>query len=178
MEKTLDHYEKIFSTCLNIFSNKFDDYGSSWRVLRLPSITDQIYIKAQRIRNLQENKEKKINESEDVEFIGCVNYCLIAIIQLDLGVSDIPDISKEKAIKLFKEKFEEAKKLMLDKNHDYGEAWKSMRVSSITDIILQKILRLRSIEDNNGITKVSEGVEANYMDIINYSIFSLIKLKL
>lgn len=179
MENTLKLYNQIFDMCFNIFNKKLEDYGTAWRVLRLTSLTDQIYIKAQRIRTLQEIKtEKRINEEQDVEFIGIVNYCLMALIQIDLGVSDNPDLNKKNAVDLFNKKFEVIRNLMIDKNHDYGEAWKNMRITSITDIIIQKILRLRQIETNSGMTKISEGIAPNYMDIANYSIFSLIKLLL
>ena len=150
------------------------DYGSAWRILRLPSLTDQIYIKAQRIRSLQENDVRKIEEDETGEFIGIINYSIMALIQLELGVADQPDIDVEKATELFDAKVKITKQLMEDKNHDYGEAWREMRVSSLTDLILQKLLRVKQIEDNKGKTLVSEGIDANYQDIINYAIFALI----
>ena len=150
------------------------DYGSAWRILRLPSLTDQIYIKAQRIRSLQENEVRKIDEDESGEFIGIINYSIMALIQLDLGVVDQPDLEVKKAIALFDAKIKLTKELMEAKNHDYGEAWREMRVSSLTDLILQKLLRVKQIEDNEGKTIVSEGIDANYQDMINYSIFALI----
>lgn len=153
------------------------DYGSAWRILRLPSLTDQIYIKAQRIRSLQENDVRKIEEDETGEFIGIINYSIMALIQLELGVVDQPDIEVEKATELFDAKVKITKQLMEDKNHDYGEAWREMRVSSLTDLILQKLLRVKQIEDNKGKTLVSEGIDANYQDMINYAVFALILMK-
>jgi hypothetical protein len=153
------------------------DYGSAWRILRLPSLTDQIYIKAQRIRSLQENDVRKIEEDETGEFIGIINYSIMALIQLELGVADQPDIDVEKATELFDAKVKITKQLMEDKNHDYGEAWREMRVSSLTDLILQKLLRVKQIEDNKGKTLVSEGIDANYQDMINYAVFALILMK-
>ena len=150
------------------------DYGSAWRILRLPSLTDQIYIKAQRIRSLQENDVRKVDEDETGEFIGIINYSIMALIQLELEVVDQPDIDLEKATELFDAKVKITKQLMEDKNHDYGEAWREMRVSSLTDLILQKLLRVKQIEDNKGKTLVSEGIDANYQDMINYAVFALI----
>jgi len=150
------------------------DYGSAWRILRLPSLTDQIYIKAQRIRSLQENEIRKVDEDETGEFIGIINYSIIALIQLELGVADQPDLNSEKATLLYDQKIKATKDLMEAKNHDYGEAWREMRVSSLTDLILQKLLRVKQIEDNKGKTLVSEGIDANYQDMINYSVFALI----
>jgi hypothetical protein len=143
-------------------------------ILRLPSLTDQIFIKAQRIRSLQENEVQKINEDETGEFIGIINYSIMALVQLELGVVDKPDLNTEKAIKLYDSKVKLTKDLMEDKNHDYGEAWREMRVSSLTDLILQKLLRVKQIEDNMGKTLVSEGIDANYQDMINYAVFALI----
>jgi hypothetical protein len=157
--------------------NKMTDYGSAWRILRLPSLTDQIFIKAQRIRQLQENKTRKVDEDEISEFIGIVNYSIMALIQLEKGVADQPDLEVEEAVALYDKHSRETKKLMEDKNHDYGEAWRDMRVSSLTDLILQKILRVKQIEDNQGRTLVSEGIGANYQDMINYAIFALILMK-
>jgi hypothetical protein len=152
------------------------DYGSAWRILRLPSLTDQIFIKAQRIRSLQENDVRKVQEDETGEFIGIINYSIMALIQLEKGVVDQPDLSLEEAIRLYDEKIAETKSLMENKNHDYGEAWREMRVSSLTDLILQKLLRVKQIEDNKGKTLVSEGIDANYQDMINYAVFALIHL--
>jgi hypothetical protein len=154
------------------------DYGSAWRILRLPSLTDQIFIKAQRIRSLQQNEIRKVDEDETGEFIGIINYSIMALIQLDLGVVEQPDLDVAKATELYDAKVSVTKSLMEDKNHDYGEAWRDMRVSSLTDLILQKLLRVKQIEDNEGKTLVSEGIEANYQDMINYAVFALILMKL
>jgi hypothetical protein len=153
------------------------DYGSAWRILRLPSLTDQIFIKAQRIRGLQQNDVRKVDEDEVSEFIGIINYCIMALIQLEKGVVEQPDLTVEEAIVLYDKKVEVVKQLMQNKNHDYGEAWRDMRVSSLTDLILQKLLRVKKIEDNEGETNVSEGIDANYQDMINYAVFALIHLK-
>jgi hypothetical protein len=153
------------------------DYGSAWRILRLPSLTDQIYIKAQRIRSLQENDVRKVDEGEAGEFIGIINYSIMALIQLELGVVEQPDLDVEKAILLYDTKVKETKELMENKNHDYGEAWREMRVNSLTDLILQKLLRVKQIEDNKGKTLVSEGIDANYQDMINYAVFALILME-
>lgn len=174
MKNTSKEYDAVIATCRALYINKMRDYGCAWRILRLPSLTDQIYIKAQRIRSLQENEIRKIDEDETGEFIGIINYALMALIQLELGVADQPDLSVEKATKLYDAKIKLTKELMEDKNHDYGEAWREMRVSSLTDLILQKLLRVKQIEDNKGRTLVSEGIDANYQDMINYSIFALI----
>jgi hypothetical protein len=177
MSKTSQEYDKVIAICRQLFTNKMQDYGSAWRILRLPSLTDQIFIKAQRIRSLQQNEIRKVNEDETGEFIGIINYCIMALIQLDLGVVDQPDLDSVKAIQLYDKKIAATKSLMEDKNHDYGEAWREMRVSSLTDLILQKLLRVKQIEDNKGKTLVSEGIDANYQDMINYSVFALILMK-
>ncbi len=174
MNITSQQYDSVIAICRSLFINKMKDYGSAWRILRLPSLTDQIYIKAQRIRSLQENDVRKIEEDETGEFIGIINYSIMALIQLELGVADQPDIEVEKATELFDAKVKMTKQLMEDKNHDYGEAWREMRVSSLTDLILQKLLRVKQIEDNKGKTLVSEGIDANYQDMINYAVFALI----
>ncbi len=153
-----------------------EDYGSAWRVLRLSSLTDQILIKAQRIRSLQTKKERKIEEDEPSEFIGIVNYSLISLVQIELGVVEQPDLDLKKALKYYDKYVSLTKNLMENKNHDYGEAWRDMRVSSLTDLIIQKILRIKQIEDNDGKTLVSEGIDANYQDMINYSVFALIHM--
>ncbi len=155
-----------------------EDYGSAWRVLRLSSLTDQILIKAQRIRSLQTKKERKIEEDESSEFIGIVNYSLISLVQIELGVVEQPDLDLKKALKYYDKYVSLTKNLMENKNHDYGEAWRDMRVSSLTDLIIQKILRIKQIEDNDGKTLVSEGIDANYQDMINYSVFALIHMNL
>jgi hypothetical protein len=174
MKNTSKEYNTVIAICRALFVNKMKDYGCAWRILRLPSLTDQIYIKAQRIRSLQENEVRKIDEDESGEFIGIVNYSIIALIQLELGVVEQPDLSVQRATELFDAKIKLTKELMENKNHDYGEAWREMRVSSLTDLILQKLLRVKQIEDNKGKTIVSEGIDANYQDMINYSVFALI----
>ena len=174
MKNTSKEYDTVITTCRTLFINKMQDYGCAWRILRLPSLTDQIYIKAQRIRSLQENEIRKVDEDETGEFIGIINYSIMALIQLELGVADQPDLSVERATQLYDSKVALTKELMQNKNHDYGEAWREMRVSSLTDLILQKLLRVKQIEDNKGKTLVSEGIDANYQDMINYSIFALI----
>lgn len=177
MSTTSQQYDKVIAICRALYTNKMKDYGSAWRILRLPSLTDQIFIKAQRIRGLQQNEVRKIDEDEIGEFIGIINYSIMALIQLDLGVVEQPDLDIAKATQLYDEKVALTKSLMEDKNHDYGEAWREMRVSSLTDLILQKLLRVKQIEDNKGKTLVSEGIDANYQDMINYAVFALILMK-
>jgi hypothetical protein len=177
MNTTSQQYDSIIAICRTLFINKMKDYGSAWRILRLPSLTDQIFIKAQRIRSLQENEVRKIDEDETGEFIGIINYSIMALIQLELGFVEKPDLNIEEATQLFDQKIAITKELMEAKNHDYGEAWREMRVSSLTDLILQKILRVKQIEDNKGKTLVSEGINANYQDMINYAVFALILMK-
>ncbi len=177
MDKTVEQYNQVIDECKSLFINKMKDYGSAWRILRLPSLTDQIFIKAQRIRSLQENQVRKIEEDEISEFIGIINYSVIALIQIEMGIAQQPDLSLEQAIILYEQKITETRILMENKNHDYGEAWRDMRVSSLTDLILQKILRIKQIEDNKGKTLVSEGIAANYQDMVNYAVFALIHLK-
>lgn len=177
MSNTSQEYDKVIAVCRELFTKKAHDYGTAWRVLRLPSLTDQIFIKAQRIRSLQENDVRKVDEDETSEFIGIINYCVMALIQMDKGIASQPDLSADEAIKLFNHKIEITKELMEDKNHDYGETWRDMRVSSLTDLIIQKLLRVKQIEDNQGKTLVSEGIDANYQDMINYSVFALILMK-
>lgn len=174
MEATSTAYDKVIAICRQLYINKLSDYGCAWRILRMPSLTDQIFIKAQRIRSLQENDVRKVDEDETSEFIGIINYSVMALIQLEKGVAQQPDLQNEECVLLYDEKIAETKTLMESKNHDYGEAWRDMRVSSLTDLILQKLLRVKQIEDNKGKTIVSEGVSANYQDIINYAIFALI----
>jgi len=175
---TENQFDFVIKNCLEIFSKKMKDYGSAWRILRLPSLTDQIYIKAQRIRSIQNNKTQKIEEGQASEFVGIINYSVMSLIQIDLGVVDEPDMNIDTAIINYKKHIEIVKSLMKDKNHDYGEAWRDMRISSLTDLIIQKLLRVKQIEDNNGETLISEGVDANYQDIINYSVFALILLNI
>ncbi|MGB0895699.1 MAG: DUF1599 domain-containing protein [Flavobacteriaceae bacterium] len=176
MQKTAKQYNDVLNTCRTLFINKMKDYGSAWRILRLPSLTDQIFIKAQRIRGLQQNAIQKVDEGQASEFIGIINYSLMALIQLDKGVVEQPDLSLEDATVLYDEQFRITRELMEAKNHDYGEAWREMRIGSLTDLILQKLLRVKQIEDNEGKTLVSEGIDANYQDMINYSVFALILL--
>ena len=176
MQNTSKEYDAVVQVCQDLFSKKMKDYGCAWRILRLPSLTDQIFIKAQRIRGLQQNAVQKVNEGAASEFVGIINYCVMALIQIEKGVVEQPDLSFEEAVRLYKDKIAFTKQLMLDKNHDYGEAWRDMRVSSLTDLILQKLLRVKQIEDNAGHTLVSEGIDANYQDMINYAIFALIHL--
>ena len=176
MKSTQAHYQQITNTCKELFINKMKDYGAAWRILRLPSLTDQIFIKAQRIRSIQDIEEQKIEEGQVSEFIGIINYSLMALIQLELGVADQSDLNLQKATELYEKHLAETFQLMKDKNHDYGEAWREMRVSSLTDLILQKLLRVKQIEDNLGKTIVSEGIDANYQDMINYAVFALIHL--
>ena len=177
MLNTSNQYDSVVEQCRNLFTKKMSDYGSAWRILRLPSLTDQIFIKAQRIRQLQENEIRKVDEGEKSEFIGIINYSIMALIQLELGVVENPDLSSEKATELYNKHMAITKELMENKNHDYGEAWRDMRVSSLTDLIIQKLLRVKQIEDNKGKTLVSEGIDANYQDMINYSVFALIHLQ-
>jgi len=177
MQQTSKQYDAVIEKCRSLYVNKLKDYGCAWRILRLPSLTDQIFIKAQRIRQLQENMTRKVEEGEVSEFMGIVNYSVMALIQLEKGVSEQPDLSAEEAIKLYDKHVAITKSLMEDKNHDYGEAWRDMRVSSLCDLILQKLLRVKQIEDNKGKTIVSEGIDANYQDMINYAVFALIHLK-
>lgn len=176
MQQTSKQYNDIINECRSLYINKLKDYGSAWRILRLPSLTDQIFIKAQRIRQLQQNSSRKVDEGEVSEFIGIINYAAMALIQLEKGVADQPDLSTDEAVELFDKHVSITKKLMKDKNHDYGEAWREMRVSSLTDLILQKLLRVKQIEDNEGKTLVSEGIGANYQDMINYAVFALIHI--
>ncbi len=177
-DKTKEQYEKIIKECRSVFEVKQKDYGTAWRVLRAKSLTDQIYIKAKRIRSIQMKGEQKVDEGIVPEFIGIINYSVMALIQLELGVAERPDLSRKEAMELYNKYIYAARDLMLDKNHDYDEAWRFMRISSFVDIILMKLLRIKEIEDNKGKTIASEGLDANYFDIINYSVFALIKLML
>lgn len=177
MQNTSEQYDMVVQTCRDLFQKKMKDYGSAWRILRLPSLTDQILIKAQRIRSLQENEVRKVDEGERSEFIGIINYSVMALIQLEMGIAEQPDLSVNEALELFDKHVIITKTLMENKNHDYGEAWRDMRVSSLTDLILQKLLRVKQIEDNRGRTLVSEGIDANYHDIVNYAVFAMIHLE-
>ncbi len=174
--KTQSQYKEVINICKELFLNKTRDYGTAWRVLRLPSITDQIYIKAQRVRSIQERGAQKIGDPVHDEFIGIINYCVIALIQMKLEGFSNEDLSAEEVAPGFDEAIGDTMKLLASKNHDYGEAWRNMRVSSITDIILMKLKRVKQIENNQGKTLISEGVKANYQDIINYAVFALILL--
>jgi hypothetical protein len=173
---TDSQFEQVIKICREIFEKKMKDYGTAWRILRPSSMTDQIFIKAQRIRSIEIKGVSKVDEGIGEEFIGIVNYAVMALIQLEKGITDNPDMHYDEAIELFNKHIYLAKSLMDNKNHDYDEAWRNMRISSMTDLILMKIYRTKQIEDNNGQTIVSEGVEANYMDMINYAIFALIKM--
>ena len=167
-------YDREAAKCKSLFSKKLKDYGCAWRVLRTSSFTDQLYIKAQRLRTIQTQGDQKVKDSQEDEFIGLVNYSIMALVQLKLGMVDQPDLSPEEAETYYDEQLKAARTLMLQKNHDYGEAWRDMRISSLTDLIYQKLLRIKSIEDNQGKTLVSEGIKANFQDIINYALFALI----
>ena len=176
MSSTQLQYQSIMKNCKSLFNKKMRDYGSAWRILRLTSLTDQIFIKAQRIRSLQTKLTRKVDEGEIPEFIGIINYSIMALIQIELGVSENPDLDLEEALTNYEAQEKFIFELMLAKNHDYGEAWRDMRVSSLTDLILQKLMRVKQIEGNSGKTIVSEGIEANYQDIVNYAVFALIHL--
>ncbi len=175
-DKTAHEYKEAMASCKALFTRKTHDYGTAWRVLRIPSITDQIYIKAQRIRSIQEKGVQKVDDPIKDEFVGIINYCIIALIQLKLEGSAQMEMSYAELEPLFDEATNETFELLQNKNHDYAEAWRDMRVSSMTDIILMKLLRVKQIEDNQGKTLASEGVKANYQDMINYSVFCLIKM--
>ena len=176
MSSTQLQYQSVMKNCKSLFNKKMQDYGSSWRIMRLTSLTDQIFIKAQRIRGLQTKTTHKVDEGEIPEFIGIINYSIIALIQIELGVSENPDLNLDEALNYYETQEKIIFELMLAKNHDYGEAWRDMRVSSLTDLILQKLMRVKQIEANSGKTIISEGIEANYHDIVNYAVFALIHL--
>ncbi|MDT3403422.1 DUF1599 domain-containing protein [Mucilaginibacter terrae] len=176
MSNTASEYEAVINRCRSLFVKKTSDYGTAWRILRPSSITDQIFIKAQRIRTLEEKKVSKVGDDITGEYIGIVNYCLIAMMQLDLAADAPFELPVEQVSDLFDQYATETRDLMFAKNHDYGEAWRDMRISSLTDLILMKILRVKQIEDNQGQTVASEGVKANYQDMLNYAVFALIKL--
>jgi len=177
MEETKSQYLKVIESSRKVFKDKNLDYGSSWRILRVSSFVDQIHIKAQRIRNLQINEDQKIDEGQVPEFIGIINYCIMSLIQIQIGVVDEPDLNGTEVFDLYDNKVNETFELMLKKNHDYGEAWRDMEISSLTDLIIQKIFRMKSINSNDGKTISSEGIESNFQDILNYSVFALILLK-
>ena len=174
--QTTQEYNQVISVCRTLFINKTRDYGTAWRILRLPSITDQIYIKAQRIRSIQDKGKQKVEEDISSEFIGIINYCVIAMMQMEMQDSDNMELEPAKVERLYDQFVKETLDLLMNKNHDYGEAWREMRITSITDIILMKIFRVKQIEDNQGKTVVSEGVKANYQDMLNYAVFCLIKM--
>lgn len=176
MHNTVQQFDDAINRCRQLFGKKLSDYGASWRLMRPRSVTDQILIKANRIRSLEEKGVSMVGEGILPEFIGIVNYGIIGLIQLEKGVADKKDITSEEALALYDRHMSATRSLMLAKNHDYDEAWRSMRVSSYTDLILMKIMRTKEIEDNNGKTIVSEGIDANYMDMINYAVFGIIKL--
>ena len=176
MQNTTTQFDQVVSKCTEIFEKKTIDYGTAWRILRSSSLTDQIFIKANRIRTIQENKVSKVDEGIESEFIGIINYCVMALIQLDLKNDERLELPAEDVVKMYNHYIKTSKELMQQKNHDYGEAWRDMRVSSLTDLILMKILRVKQIEDNSGKTIISEGIDANYFDMINYAIFAMIHL--
>lgn len=175
MDKTAHQYKRAVQQCRDIFEKKTRDYGTAWRILRLPSLTDQIFIKAQRIRSIEDKQVNRVGEDLNNEYIGIYNYCVLALIQLRMHDSDVMELPPHQVLTAFDEETEKTRLLMEDKNHDYGEAWREMRVSTFTDLILMKLLRIRQIEDNNGETLISEGLEGNYRDMMNYAIFALIR---
>lgn len=177
MERTLKQYDAQVAKCREVFIKKTKDYGTAWRILRPSSLTDQLYIKASRIRSLEELAEQKVEEGVEPEYIGLVNYSIMAMIQLDLKENDPLELAANRAEALYDQYMKLTRDLMIAKNHDYGEAWREMRVSSLTDLILMKLLRVKQIEDNQGKTLISEGLDANYQDIINYALFALIRLE-
>lgn len=176
MKNTSQEYDASIAICRDIFAKKLRDYGTSWRMFRISSITDQVFIKAQRIRTIEQNGTQKINDDIRGEYLGIVNYSIIALIQMELKDDKRMELPVDETLKLYEKYASSAKSLMENKNHDYGEAWRDMRVSSLTDMILVKLFRIKQIEDNQGATIVSEGIDANYYDIINYAIFALIRL--
>jgi hypothetical protein len=176
LTKTLEQYRAIEGRCKQVFMNKHRDYGMAWHILRLSSLTDQMYIKASRIRSLEENQESKVDEGVEPEYIGLVNYGVMSLMKLTLTEEELGNLSEKELSENYDNSLTLSREVMENKNHDYGEAWRQMRISSLTDLILMKLLRIRQIEDNEGKTVHSEGLDANYIDIINYSIFALIRL--
>lgn len=176
MSETAEQFDRAIAVCREVFMNKMKDYGSAWRILRTTSLTDQIYIKANRIRTIEQKGIKRVDEGIKTEFIGIVNYSVMALIQLELGETAALELDRKTTEGLYDKNIFSARSLMQDKNHDYDEAWRNMRVSSLTDIILMKLMRIKQIEDRAGETFVSEGSDANYRDIINYALFALIKI--
>ena len=177
MLQTNEQYDSIIAICQDIFSKKMQDYGSAWRILRTSSLTDQIYIKAKRIRSIEEKGVSKVDEGVFPEFIGITNYAIMALIQLELDGDEDLEIEKDRCLFMYDAYFVQAKDLMSNKNHDYDEAWRDLRVSSLTDLILMKLMRIKQIEDNKGETIISEGLDANYLDIINYAVFAMIRIE-
>ncbi|NVK82952.1 MAG: DUF1599 domain-containing protein [Cytophagia bacterium] len=173
-EQTVGEYKEVIKACKDIFLKKTQDYGTAWRILRLSSITDQIFIKAQRIRSIQMKGKQMVDDDITGEFIGIINYCVIALIQMNLTEEDPLEMDVQTLEPLYDKHVNETMALLMNKNHDYGEAWRDMRVSSMTDIVLMKLLRVKQIEDNQGKTIISEGIDANYMDMINYAVFCMI----
>jgi len=176
MNRTPEEFDKVIENCRNIFTKKLKDYGASWRIMRPQSVTDQIFIKANRIRSIETKGISKVDEGIRPELIAIVNYGIIGLIQLELGAAESDDLTPDKALELYNKYANDAKMLMLDKNHDYDEAWRLMRMESYTDLILMKIYRTKQIETNKGKTLISEGIDANYFDMINYAVFGLIKI--
>ena len=177
MANTATQYAHEIALCRSLFGNKLKDYGAAWRILRLPSLTDQLFIKANRLRTIQDAGQQQGADSQEGEFIGIVNYSIMALIQMDRGVVSEPDLNLQDALDAYDQQAARIQALMEAKNHDYGEAWRDMRITSLTDLILQKVLRVKQIEDNSGSTLVSEGVDANYMDMVNYALFALILMR-
>lgn len=177
MADTNKEYDAVIARCENLFQKKTRDYGTAWRILRTSSLTDQIFIKANRIRTIQQKGTAKVNEGIEEEFIGVINYAVISLIQLSLDESAPLELGEEEAMRHYRAQVAETRALMQRKNHDYGEAWRDMRISSLTDLILMKVLRVKQIEDNEGATLVSEGVAANYQDMLNYAVFALILME-
>ncbi len=177
MEKTLSEFQEVIGRCRDLFIKKTTDYGTAWRILRTSSITDQLYIKALRIRSIEEKQAQQVDDPIESEFIGLINYSVLALIQMEIPADAPLELEVTKVSALYDHHVQENIRLLQAKNHDYGEAWRYMRVSSMTDLILQKLLRIKQIEDNSGQTLVSEGLEANYRDIINYAVFALIRMK-
>jgi hypothetical protein len=173
---TSQQYDTVINQCRDIFRKKNMDYGTSWRIMRTSSITDQIFIKAQRIRSIEQKGTQKIEEDVRNEFVGIINYCIIGLIQLTLPPSDDVDMDPKRVMPMFEEEVSKTKTLMEDKNHDYGEAWRDMRINTFTDLILMKLFRVKQIEDHKGETIISEGIDANYRDILNYAVFALIRI--
>lgn len=176
MSRTEEQFDEVAGICRNIFTKKMKDYGASWRILRQQSVTDQIFIKANRIRSIEIKGVTKVDEGIRSELIAIVNYGIIGLIQLELGFSDSDDLDYDRGVALYEKYMQQAKDLMMAKNHDYDEAWRTMRMQSYTDLILMKIYRTKQIEDNQGVTLISEGIDANYFDMINYAVFGLIKM--